>query len=95
MSISREELAWVAKLARLELAEADFEKFAGQLGAIVDYMDRIRAIDTDDLDPLDHPMPISNVFRDDEPQPCLPVETALANAPAKKDNFFVVPAVLD
>jgi aspartyl-tRNA(Asn)/glutamyl-tRNA(Gln) amidotransferase subunit C len=66
-----------------------------QLSAILDYMQVLQQIDTEGVEPLAHPLPIQNVFRPDEPAPCLPVEEALANAPQRIGAFYGVPAVFD
>jgi aspartyl-tRNA(Asn)/glutamyl-tRNA(Gln) amidotransferase subunit C len=101
MSISTEQVKWVATLARLEMSDGDLARLAGQLSAILDYVDQLKQVPTDGVEPLAHPLDLSNVFRDDEPAPSLPVADALANAPATIDEpvtgggFFLVPAVLD
>jgi aspartyl-tRNA(Asn)/glutamyl-tRNA(Gln) amidotransferase subunit C len=100
MSLTASEVRWVAHLARLELSEAELEKMTAQLSAIVDYVDQLRQVNTDGVEPLAHALPVHNVFRDDEPTPCLPVDEALANAPdrrtdARGEQFYGVPAVLE
>ena len=101
MSISADQVRWVATLARLELSEDDLPRMTAQLSAILDYVDQLRQVPTDGVEPLAHPLPVHNVFREDEPAPSLPVAEALANAPARRDDpatgggFFAVPAVLD
>jgi aspartyl-tRNA(Asn)/glutamyl-tRNA(Gln) amidotransferase subunit C len=100
MALSAEEVRWVAHLARLELTDAELETMTRQLGAIVAYVDQLKQVDTEGVEPLAHALDVSNVFRDDEPRPSLPPAEALANAPdrrtdAKGDLFYGVPAVLD
>jgi aspartyl-tRNA(Asn)/glutamyl-tRNA(Gln) amidotransferase subunit C len=95
MSLSADEVRWVAQLARLELSEADLAVMTRQLGAIMDYVNQLAQVNTDGVEPLAHPLPVQNVFRPDEPAPSLAVEEALANAPERRDGFYVVPAVLD
>jgi aspartyl-tRNA(Asn)/glutamyl-tRNA(Gln) amidotransferase subunit C len=95
MSLSMEDIRWVAHLARLELTEAEYDRLGRDLRAIVDYVDLLQEIDTDKVEPLAHPHDVQNVFRADEPQPSLPVDEALANSPDRRDDFFGVPAVLD
>jgi aspartyl-tRNA(Asn)/glutamyl-tRNA(Gln) amidotransferase subunit C len=95
MSLSTDEVRWVAKLARLELSDADLEKMTQQLGAIVDYVNQLQQVNTDGVEPLYHALPVHNVFREDEPRPSLPVDAALANAPDRRGDFYGVPAVLD
>jgi aspartyl-tRNA(Asn)/glutamyl-tRNA(Gln) amidotransferase subunit C len=100
MALTLEEARWVAHLARLDLTEAELNKTTRQLGAIVEYIDQLRRLDTEGVEPLAHALEVHNVFRADEPAPSLPVNEALANAPdrrkdAKGDLFYGVPAVLD
>ena len=95
MSLSADEVRWVAYLARLELSDAELETMTRQLSAILDYVNQLQQINTDGVEPLAHPLPIHNVFRADEPAPSLPVDAALANAPSRQGDFYSVPAVLD
>jgi aspartyl-tRNA(Asn)/glutamyl-tRNA(Gln) amidotransferase subunit C len=90
-----EQVRKVARLARLELSDADLAVFAKQLTAILDYVDQLKELNTDGVEPMAHPLPIQNVFRADEPVASLPVDEALQNAPARLGDFFAVPAVLD
>ena len=85
----------VARLARLDLPEADLAVMAQQLTAILGYVDQLKELNTDCVEPMAHPLPVQNVFRPDELRPSLPVNEALANAPARSGDFFAVPAVLD
>ena len=93
MSLSAEEVRKVADLARLELAEADVQTMARQLSAIVDYINQLQQVNTDGVEPLAHALELHDVFRDDVPDKSLSEDEALANAPARKDNFYSVPAV--
>jgi aspartyl-tRNA(Asn)/glutamyl-tRNA(Gln) amidotransferase subunit C len=95
VSIDRETVRWVAHLGRLELSDADLAKMTAQLSAIIDYFDQLKLVNTDGVEPLAHPLPLHNIFRDDEPAPSLPVDLALANAPDRQGDFFGVPAILD
>ena len=95
MSLTGEHVRWVAHLARLELSDAELETMARQLSAILDYVNQLQQVNTDGVEPLAHPLPLHNVFRDDEPVPSLPVAAALANAPDRRGDFYGVPAVLD
>jgi aspartyl-tRNA(Asn)/glutamyl-tRNA(Gln) amidotransferase subunit C len=95
MSLTADEVRWIAQLARLELSEADLETMTRQLRAIMDYVGQLEQVPTDGVEPLAHPLPVHNVFRPDEPAPSLPVEEALANAPQRREGFYVVPAVLE
>lgn len=95
MSLSVEQVRWVAHLARLELTEPELQTMTRDLSAIVDYVNQLQKVDTTGVEPLAHPLDVHNVFRADEPCPSLPVDAALANAPARRGNFYGVPAVLD
>jgi aspartyl-tRNA(Asn)/glutamyl-tRNA(Gln) amidotransferase subunit C len=95
MSLTADQVRWVAQLARLELSEAELERMTRQLSAIVDYVNQLRQVDTEGVEPLAHPLAVQNVFRADEPAPSLPVDEALANAPERQGGFYVVPAVLE
>lgn len=95
MSLSLDEVRKVAKLARLELSDADLALMQQQLSAILDYVAQLNELDTSDVEPLAHPLPIDNVFRPDEPIPSLPVDAALQNAPNRVGDYFAVPAVFD
>jgi aspartyl-tRNA(Asn)/glutamyl-tRNA(Gln) amidotransferase subunit C len=100
MSLSADEVRWVAHLARLELTDAELETMTRQLSAIVGYVDQLRQVNTDGVEPLAHALEVHNVFRDDEPAPSLSVDEALANAPDRRSDtdgrqYYGVPAVLD
>ena len=95
MSLTAQEVRWVAELARLELSDAELETMTRQLGAIVEYVNQLQQVNTDGVEPLAHALDVQNVFRDDEPCPSLPVAAALANAPDRRGDFYGVPAVLD
>ena len=95
MAITRREVEHVALLARLELDPARAETMIRQLGAILDYMAKLNQLDTSKVEPLTHASELSNVFRADAVRPSLPREEALANAPARGDGCFRVPAVLE
>jgi aspartyl-tRNA(Asn)/glutamyl-tRNA(Gln) amidotransferase subunit C len=95
MSLTPEQVSWVAHLARLDLSAADRDRLARQLSAILDYFDQLNRVDTTNVEPLSHPLKVHNVFRADEPRPSLSVDEALANAPDRRGDYFGVPAVLD
>lgn len=95
MTLKLEEVRWVAHLARLECTEEEIQLFTAQLNDIVAYVNQLQEVATDGVEPLSHCLPVHNVFRDDEPGVSLPVDEALANAPARKGDFYSVPAVLD
>jgi len=85
----------VANLALLELSEEEKELFTHQLDSILAYMDKLNRLDTTGIEPTSHVLPITNVFREDDLQPSLPLEDALANAPDTRDGFFRVPRVIE
>jgi aspartyl-tRNA(Asn)/glutamyl-tRNA(Gln) amidotransferase subunit C len=91
MAITRDEVLHVAKLARLELSDEEVERFTEQLSAILEAVDKVSELDLSDVEPTAHPLDLVNVWADDEPQPSLPVEEALASAPDREGNFFKVP----
>jgi aspartyl-tRNA(Asn)/glutamyl-tRNA(Gln) amidotransferase subunit C len=95
MSLSAEEVAKVALLARLRVSPEELETFTGQLNSIVDYVAQLRELDTTDVEPLAHGVEVRNVFRDDVRGVSLPREDALANAPKRNADSFLVPAVLE
>ena len=95
MSLTPEQVRWVAHLARLELSDAELETMTRQLRGIVEYVDQLQRVNTDGVEPLAHALDVHNVFREDESRPSLPVDAALANAPDRRGDFYAVPAVLD
>jgi aspartyl-tRNA(Asn)/glutamyl-tRNA(Gln) amidotransferase subunit C len=95
MTLTPEDVAKVALLARLRLSPAELETFTGQLNTIVDFVAQLQELDTTAVEPLAHGVEMRNVFRDDVRSPALPREAALANAPQRNKESFLVPAVLD
>jgi aspartyl-tRNA(Asn)/glutamyl-tRNA(Gln) amidotransferase subunit C len=93
--IDQSEVKKVAKLSRLELTETELEEFTSQLSAILDYVAKMNELDTENVEPLAHCLPISNVFREDKVKESLGTEKALANAPERDNEFFKVPKILD
>jgi aspartyl-tRNA(Asn)/glutamyl-tRNA(Gln) amidotransferase subunit C len=93
--IDKEMVRKVAKLGRLELTEAEVQEYANQLSAILDYMTKMNELDTSNVEPLAHCLPITNVFRDDCIKPSLGTDKVLANAPDSDGDFFKVPKILD
>ena len=89
--ITREEVLHVARLARLELTEDEVDRFVVQLSAIIDAVSKVSELDLSDVPPTSHPLDVANVWGDDEPEPCLSAEEALANAPEREGDFFKVP----
>jgi aspartyl-tRNA(Asn)/glutamyl-tRNA(Gln) amidotransferase subunit C len=93
--ISSEDVAHVARLARLSLTPEELERFTAQLGAVLDHARDVEALDTAGVPPTAHPLPLENVFREDEPGPCLDRAEVLAQAPAVEDDRFRVPRILE
>jgi aspartyl-tRNA(Asn)/glutamyl-tRNA(Gln) amidotransferase subunit C len=91
MAISRDQVLHVAKLARLALSEEEVVRLGGQLDAILAAVSKVSELDLTDVPPTSHPLDLVNVLADDEPEPSLPRELALKNAPAAEDGAFLVP----
>jgi len=92
--ISRDDVAHVARLARLTLTDDELDTFTGQLASILDHAADVEALDLDDVAPTSHPYPLENVVRPDEVRPCLDRDEVLAEAPSAEDGMFRVPPVL-
>ncbi len=92
--ISRDDVAYVAGLARLELSDDELELFTGQLAAVLDHAADVEALDTDGVVPTAHPLPLVNVLRDDVVRPGLDRDEVLGAAPAVEEQRFRVPPVL-
>ncbi|WP_168119903.1 Asp-tRNA(Asn)/Glu-tRNA(Gln) amidotransferase subunit GatC [Paenibacillus sp. HB172176] len=95
MSITLKDVDHVANLARLDLTAEEKERFAGQLNAILKYAEKLNELDTDQIEPTTHVLPITNVMREDVRKESLPIEKVLLNAPDEEDDQIKVPAVLD
>ena len=94
MAISREQVEKVSLLGRLVLSEEELDKMTLQLGDILGYMDLLSEVDTEQVEPMAHALDISDVFRDDEVHGSLHRDVALAAAPHRDDECYLVPAVL-
>lgn len=93
-AISRDELAHLADLARIEMSDAELDHLAPQLSVILESVASISSVSGDDIPPTSHPLPLTNVFRDDVVAACLTPEQALSGAPAVEDQRFRVPRIL-
>ena len=93
--ITPEIVKQVALLARLRLEGEDLARLAGQLDEILQYVQQLQAVPTDQVPPTTHVLPLSNVVRKDEPQPCLPQQAVMALAPASKPPVVTVPKVIE
>lgn len=91
MSISRDEVLHVARLARLALTDEEVERITGELGAILDAVGVVAELDLEDVPPTSHPLDLVNVWDDDEPSPSLELGDAFANTAARDGDHFRVP----
>ena len=91
MAISKDDVLHVAQLARLALTDEEIERLGEQLNAILEAVGKVSELDLSDVEPTSHPLDLANVWDEDEPRPSLPLDEALANAPARDDDFFRVP----
>ena len=85
----------VARLARLDLSEAEKERIRSQLDAILTYIDKLRQLKTEGVEPTSHAIPMVNVMREDEAKPSLSPDDALANAPDRETPYFRVPRIIE
>jgi aspartyl-tRNA(Asn)/glutamyl-tRNA(Gln) amidotransferase subunit C len=92
--ISRDEVAHLARLARLALSDEELDSYVGQIDAILGHVSQIQEVDVTGVDPTGNPLKDVNVFRPDEVEPCLTQEEALAEAPKAADGRFAVPRIL-
>ncbi len=95
MKLSTLDVEYVAKLARLEVTEAEKEKFTAQLNDILLYIDQLNELDTKGVAPMSHAIAVTNAFREDKIAESLGTQKALANAPDARGEFFRVPKVID
>ena len=95
MALTRDQVLHVARLARLTLSEDEVERFAGQLSAILEHAERVRALASEDVPPTSHALPLSNVFRPDVVGECLPQDKALSTAPVAEQGRFMVPRIIE
>ncbi|MDI6910259.1 Asp-tRNA(Asn)/Glu-tRNA(Gln) amidotransferase subunit GatC [Nocardioides sp.] len=92
--ITRDEVAHLANLARIDLSDAELDQLAPQLSVILESVASISGVAGDDVPPTSHALPLTNVFREDVNTPCLTPEQALAGAPAVDQQRFSVPRIL-
>ena len=90
--IDREQVLYVAKLARLHLDEEEVARMSSELSGVLDHVDKISSLDLTDVEPTSHVVALENVLRADQPQPSLDREQALANAPDPDQGSFRVPS---
>jgi aspartyl-tRNA(Asn)/glutamyl-tRNA(Gln) amidotransferase subunit C len=92
--LTRDDAAYVARLARIDLSEEELDLYAGQLAGVLDHAAELAALDTEGVAPTTHPLPLRNVTRSDEVRPCLDRDEVLAQAPAVEEGRFKVPSIL-
>ena len=93
--LTRTDVERIAALARLSVSDAEAERLAGELEAILVYAKQLAALDTRDVEPTSHPIELPTPMREDLPEPPLDPELALANAPEREGSAFVVPKVIE
>ncbi|MFA7420609.1 MAG: Asp-tRNA(Asn)/Glu-tRNA(Gln) amidotransferase subunit GatC [Melioribacteraceae bacterium] len=95
MSVTRKDVEYIASLSKLKFEENELENFTHQLNDILAYVDKLNELDTENVEPLSHPVENNNVFREDELKPSITTEEALKNAANKTEEFFRVPKVIN
>ena len=95
MKLSTSDVEYVAKLARLEITEAEKQKFTAQLNDILLYIDQLNELDTTGVAPMSHAIAVTNAFREDRVVESLGTQKALVNAPDARGEFFRVPKVIE
>lgn len=93
-ALSRDDVAHLAGLARIDLSEAELDRMVGELGVILESVAKVQEAATSEVEPMSHPMPLTNVTRPDEIRPCLDAGEALSGAPASEQQRFSVPRIL-
>ena len=91
MSISRDQVLHVARLARLDLSDAEVERLTGELGAILEAVSKVSELDLADVPPTSHPLALVNAWAEDVPRDSLPLDDVFANVPAREGDLFRVP----
>jgi aspartyl-tRNA(Asn)/glutamyl-tRNA(Gln) amidotransferase subunit C len=94
MALTRDDVAHLAHLARIDLRDAELDRMLGELTVILDSVAQVQQAPTDGVEPMSHPLPLTNVTRPDEIRPSLSAEEALASAPAQEQQRFSVPRIL-
>lgn len=95
MAIDKDTIKKVAHLARIYLESGELNTLSGQLKDILDFVDKLKKLDVQDVKPTSHILPINNVLRDDAQKDSLPGDKALENAPLKQKGFFSVPRIIE
>lgn len=92
--LTRGDVAHLAGLARIDLSEAELDRMVGELGVILESVAKVQEVATDEVEPMSHPLPLTNVTRLDVVRSSLPVDEVLAAAPAAEEQRFSVPRIL-
>jgi len=95
MGITRRDVEYVARLARLKLSEEEIERYSKQLAKILEYINKLNELDTSKTPPTYHVLPLTNVFREDKVEPSLPKDEILSNAPESEEGYFKVKKVIE
>jgi aspartyl-tRNA(Asn)/glutamyl-tRNA(Gln) amidotransferase subunit C len=95
LGLTLDDIRHVARLARLSLTEDELKSFESDLNNILRYVEQLREVDTEGVEPTSHAVRLENVMREDRVEPSLPVDEALANAPDRSDDYFRVPRILE
>ncbi|MHB8580624.1 MAG: Asp-tRNA(Asn)/Glu-tRNA(Gln) amidotransferase subunit GatC [Ignavibacteriaceae bacterium] len=94
MPVTRKDVEYISELARLKFSDDELESYTKDLNEILGYVDKLNELNTDDVEPLSHPVEGNNVFREDIVKDSISTEYALKNAPEKDESFFKVPKVI-
>ncbi len=94
MSVTKKDVEYIAELAKLKFKDDELESFTSQLNQILEYIEKLDELDTENVEPLSHPIEKVNNFREDKVKPSVNREDALENAPDKNEEFFKVPKVI-
>ncbi len=94
MKVSKEEVKYIASLAKLKFSEEEITGLTGELSRILEYVEKLNELDTGNVEPMPHPLEKKNVFRNDEKKKSIDTKKALKNAPDKTEQFFKVPKVI-
>ncbi|MAT58035.1 MAG: Asp-tRNA(Asn)/Glu-tRNA(Gln) amidotransferase GatCAB subunit C [Ignavibacteriae bacterium] len=95
MSVNNKQVEQIAKLARLKFDENEIENLTKDMNKILDYMDQLNELDTDNIEPLSHPLDLSNVMREDNLKESISRDDVFKNAPSHNEEFFKVPKVIN
>lgn len=95
MSVTKKDVEYIASLSKLKFSDEELDNFTHQLNDILTYVEKLNELDTENVEPLSHPVENQNVFRDDELKESISTEEALKNSPSRTEEFFRVPKVIN